>query len=349
MTKKLQLPSERPLKVILMTHVEGDEVEPDGSVTCGDLTYQTGGLPEPGKKPKYATYEIDVAGTEMMHEALQSYTDSLGRTPKLFIEPVGSYWQTEGDPVYGGKIFRKYDFLSLGCEFGIQTHNIYYAGDGYCWIYSPPYPRDIWRRIVDMHAFASRVYHNGKKVNTGLTITGGHKNVSPPMDPRKAEYLIDHCAHILGYRISYEDFDGHFQNKPKAIDPTCTCPYAYQADYGDGVKMLKIDFNGMITSDSPRNTPRSEHPDEALARLDRTVAAQQKDSDPAHLYYFATTFHSNVFLIDHNLAKGGTPIHMEAAGMKGFMDGLQSRCEAGMRIEFITPKTLLEEFQALQQ
>jgi len=348
MDKQQQLPAERPLKIILMTHVEGDEVEPKGSPRCGDLTYQTGGLPEKGALPKFATYEIDVAGTELLHETLQAYTDSLGKTPKLFIEPVGSFWQTEGDTQYGGMLFRKYNFLELGCELGLQTHNIYYSGEGFCWNYSAPTPKGIWRRIVDMHVFAERVKHNGKKVNGGLTITGGHKNASPPMDPRKAEWFIDHCAHLLGYRISYEDYDGHFQSKPETIDLNCACPYAYEADYGDGVRMLKIDFNGMITADSPGNTPRSELPDEALKRLDRTVTVQQSDNDPSHLYYFATTFHSNVFWIDHHMVKSGTPLHMEGAGFKRFMDGVQARMEAGVKIEFITPKRLLEDFQTIR-
>ncbi|MBE0686403.1 MAG: hypothetical protein IH585_10415 [Anaerolineaceae bacterium] len=348
MKRERKLPSDRPLKIILMTHVEGDESEPEGSPPCGDLTYQTGGLPEPGQKLDYCTYEIDVSGTELMHETLQSFSDTLGKPPRLFIEPVGSYWHTEGDSKYGGKLFRKYDYLSFGCEFGIQTHDIYYAGTGYCWYASPPNPGGIWRRMADMHCFAERVHINGRKVNGGLTYTGGHKNVSPPMDSKEAEYYIDHTAYTLGYRVSFEDFDGHWQGRPKTINPDCACPYAYEADYGDGVRLLKIDFNGMITADSPRNTPRSEQPDEALARLDRTVEAQLADNDPTHLYYFATTFHSNVFWIDHNLTKNGAPLLREGAGLKNFMDGVQSRENSGVNIEFITPKDLLNEYHLIQ-
>ncbi len=348
MEKHMEKPGDRPLKIILMTHVEGDEVLLEDNPKTGDLHYQTGGLPDLGVSPTENTFEIDVTGTELMYETLQAYTDSLGRTPKLFIEPVASFWHTEGDSRYGGKLFRKYDYLSLGCEFGIQTHNVVYVGEGFGWAYSHASPQGIWRRLVDMHVYAERVHHNGKKVNGGRTVTGGHKNVSPPMDIRKAEFLIDHCAHFLGYRISYEDFDGHWQSKPKSIDPGCACPFAYVADYGDGVRMLKVDFNGMITSDSPRNTPRSEHPEEALARLDRTITMQQKDNDLTHLYYFATTFHSNVFWIDHHLAKSGIPMCMEGAGLQVFMDGLQSRMEAGVRFEYITPSTLLAEYNALQ-
>ncbi|MBG0770972.1 MAG: hypothetical protein H0S82_04650 [Anaerolineaceae bacterium] len=347
MIEKVKSPAERPIKVIIMTHVEGDEGEIKGSVRCGDLTYQEGGLPKIGEKLPYDTYEIDIAGTELMFETLQNYTDSLGKSPRLFIEPVGSFWHTEGDPVYGGQLARKYDYLSLGCEFGIQTHNIYYAGKGFCWIWSPPTPKGIWRRLADMHCFAERVYQNGRKVNGGLTFTGGHKNASPPMDPREAEYVIDHTANILGYKISYEDWDGHWQSKPQDIEPNCACPYAYQADYGDGVKMLKIDFNGMITADSPLNTPRCEQPHEALARFDRTVAAQLKDKDPSHIYYFATTFHSNFFWQDHHAAKSGQPLGREGLGLKLFMEGLQERKEAGVQMEFITPRELLKEFESL--
>jgi hypothetical protein len=348
MEKTLKKPGERTLKVILMTHVEGDEVLPEDNPRCGDLHYQTAGLPELGVSPTANTYEIDVTGTELMYETLQNYHDSLGKTPKLFIEPVASFWHTEGDPKYGGKLFRKYDFLSLGCELGIQTHNVYYVGEGYGWAYSSATKQGIWRRLVDMHTYAERVYHNGKKVNGGMALTGGHKNVCPPMDLRDGEYLIDHTAHFLGYRISFEDFDGHWQSKPESIDPKSACPFAYVADYGDGVRMLKIDFNGMITSDSPRNTPRSEHPEEALARLDKTLEAQQADNNPAHLYYFATTFHSNVFWIDHHLEKSGTSMHMEGAGLKAFMDGVQARVEAGAKIEYLTPSELLREYNDVQ-
>ena len=348
MNNQHELPADRPIKIILMTHVEGDDVFPETNPKCGDLHYQSAGLPDHGVSPAENTFEIDVTGTELMYETLQAYTDSHGNSPKLFIEPVASFWHTEGDPKYGGKVCRKYDYLSLGCEFGIQTHNVYYVGEGYGWAYSYATPQGIWRRLVDMHGFAERAVHKGRKVNAGKAFTGGHKNASPPMDIRKAEFLIDHCTHLLGYRISYEDFDGHWQSKPDSIDPRRACPFAYVADYGDGVRMLKIDFNGMITQDSPRNTPRSEHPEEALARIDKTYEAQQKDNDPAHLYYFATTFHSNIFWIDHHLEKSGIPMKMEGAGLKVFMDGLQSRVQAGMRIEYITPSTLLDEYNAIQ-
>ena len=338
----------RPIYLVIMTHVEGDEPEPEGSLTCGDLTYQEGGIPPIGEHPKCATYEIDLAGTELFHELLQAYTDSRGKTPRLFIEPVGNLWHTEADPKYGGRFFRKYDYLELGAEFGIQGHNIYYSGEGFCWYKSPQTPEGIRRKFVDMHYFAERVYQKGHKVNAGLTFTGGHKLESPPMDPREAEYVIDHVAYTLGYRISFEDCDGHWQSKPDTIDWNYASPFAYEADYGDGVRMFKVDFNGMITADAPGNSPRCEKPEEALARYDRTVAAQENDRDPTHIYYFATTFHSNVVWIDHHIAKAGLPLGREGAGLRGFMDGIQSRMKSGVQIMFVTPKELWEIFKKAQ-
>ena len=336
--------TDKPIYIVVMAHVEGDEVEQEGSPTCGDLTYQEGGLPKSGECPSYATYEADIAGTELLHEILQTHTDSLGKTPRLFIEPVANFWHTEADPKYGGRFFRKYDYLALGAEFGIQGHRIYYSGEGFCWYTSPSNAEGIRRRLLDMHYFAERVYHKGQKVNTGLTFTGGLKNEVPPMDPREAEYVIDHVAHPLGYRISFEDYDGHFQSKPDDIDVGQPCPYAYEADYGDGVRMFKIDFNGMITTESRGNTPRNETPEEALARFDRTATAQAEDSDSSHVYYFATCFHSNTIWIDHNIAKSGKPLDHEAAGLEIFMDGIQLRKESGIQIEYITPKELWKIF-----
>ena len=243
--------SNRPIYLVIMAHVEGDEPEPEGSPTCGDLTYQEGGIPPAGELPKYATYEIDLVGTEFLHEFLQNYTDSFGQKPKLFIEPVGSFWHTEADPQYGGKLFRKHDYLASGAEFGIQGHNIYYSGEGFCWYKTPPTPEGIRRKFADMHRFAERVFYKGQKVNAGLTFTGGHKLESPPLDPKETEVIIDHVAYNLGYRISFEDRDGHWQSKPETIDWKYASPYVYEADYGDGVRMFKIDFNGMIAGRFP--------------------------------------------------------------------------------------------------
>ena len=60
-----------------------------------------------------------------MHEYLESFTNSLGKPARLFIEPTGEFWQTEGDSYYGGRFFRKHDYLAAGCEFVIQGYSIY--------------------------------------------------------------------------------------------------------------------------------------------------------------------------------------------------------------------------------
>lgn len=113
--------SEEPLYIMIMTHVEGDKPEPNGSPTCvNDLHYQMDPLPLLGQLPRGNSFAVDIAGKELIHEISQRYTDSEGKKPKLFIEPAGEFWQTEADPRYGNKLFQKYDYLALGYEFGIQ-------------------------------------------------------------------------------------------------------------------------------------------------------------------------------------------------------------------------------------
>lgn len=347
-TQPLTPPSERPLYVVIMTHVEGDEPEPEGSPTCiEDLSYQVEGLPPPGQAPKNATFEVDIVGTEFLHEFLQSYTDSRGQPPKLFIEPAAEFWQTEADPRYGGKLFRTYDYLALGCEFGIQGHNIAYAGESFCWYKTPPTPEGIRRKLSDMHTEAERLLHRGQKVNAGLTFTGGHKLESPPLAPDEAERLIDHIAYGLGYRISFEDYDGHLQSKPDGRGESRPAYYVYEADYGDRVRMVKIDFNGAVTANCPGKTPRCETAQEAIARFDRTLAAKAQDDDPTHVYFFAFTVHSNLVWIDFHMAAAGFPMIQEGAGLQALMDAIEARKNAGARIEYVTPRILAEHFWAV--
>jgi hypothetical protein len=99
--------TEEPVYVVIMTHIEGDKPEPEGSPTCAsDLRYQTEPLPPQGVPPRGNSFAIDVAGTELLHEILHKYADSEGQKPKLFIEPAGEFWQTEADPHFGNKLFR---------------------------------------------------------------------------------------------------------------------------------------------------------------------------------------------------------------------------------------------------
>jgi len=339
-----------PLYVVVMTHVEGDRGYREGDPRCpSDLYYQTAPLPPPGQPPRRNSFAVDVAGTELLHEILQRYTDSFGGKPKLFIEPAGEFWQTEADPVYGGKLFRKYDWLALGYEFGIQGHGIYYSGRGFCWYESPRTEEGIRRKLTDLHRFAERVYHNGQKVNTGITLTPGAKIEGPAIGRARAEWVYDHVAYELGYRISFEDHDGHIEDEPPGINNSRASYYLYEADYGDGVKMLKIDFNGSVTARCPGNTPRCETPEEAIARLDRTLAARAQDPDPRRVYYFAFTVHSNGVWTDFHLHEAGLPLRGEGAGLTRLMDAIQERVDAGANIKFVTPGELREIYSRRQR
>jgi len=351
-------PSARPLYVIIMTHVEGDAPDREGSTTyMENLSYQVGELPPVGQKQQFPTFELDLIGTEFLHEFLESYTDSLGKPARLFIEPTGEFWQTEADSYYGGKLFRKYDYLAAGCEFGIQGHAIRYSGKSFCWYETPPTEEGIRQKLTDLHEAAERVWYKGQKVNAALTFTGGHKLETgrrparlglPPMDPREAERAIDTVAYELGYRISFEDYDGHFQSKPSELSRSCPAPYIYEADYGDGVRMVKIDFHGSLRDNCPGNVPRCETSAEALTRFDRTVAAKDQDDDPAHIYFFAFTVHSNLWNEVHLEETGNTPVG-EWAALQNFMNGVEERKNAGTRIEYVMPRTLAEHFWAAQR
>lgn len=330
-----------PLYIVVMTHVEGDRAAPEGSPCTDDLYYQTAPLPLPGQPPRRNSFAIDVAGTELLHEILQKYVDSFGERPKLFIEPAGEFWQTEADPVYGGKLFRKYNWLALGHEFGIQGHGIYYSGQGFCWYQSPKTEEGIRRKLTDLHRFAEQVYHNGQKVNAGLTLTPGAKIEGPVIGRERAEWVYDHVAYELGYRISFEDYDGHLEDEPPGINNSRASYYLYEADYGDGVRMLKIDFNGSVRADCPGNTPRCETPEETIARLGRTLAAQAQDPDPSHVYYFAFTVHSSGVWIDFHMQEAGLPLRGEGAGLTRLMDAIQERIDSGAKVKFVTPSELL--------
>lgn len=346
--RQLRGSDEEPLYVVIMTHVEGDRAAPEGSPCTDDLYYQTAPLPPPGQPPQGNSFAVDVAGTELLHEILQEYTDSFGEKPKLFIEPAGEFWQTEADPVYGGKLFHKYDWLALGYEFGIQGHGIYYSGQGFCWYQSPKTEEGIRRKLTDLHQFAEQVYHNGQKVNAGLTLTPGAKIEGPAVGRARAEWIYDHVAYELGYRISFEDHDGHLEDEPPGIDNSRSSYYLYEADYGDGVRMLKIDFNGSVRADCPGNTPRCETPEEAVTRLDRTLTAQAQDSDPSHVYYFAFAIHSSGVWMDFHMQEAGFPMRGEGAGLTQLMDAIQKRINAGANIKFVTPGELQEIYQRKQ-
>jgi hypothetical protein len=333
-----------PLYVTIMTHVEGDVVLPPGDAACDESLYQTLALPPSGQASP-PSYSLDVAGTELLRQILGSYADSTGAEPKLFIEPVGEFWQTEADPAYGGKSFAAYDYLSLGYEFGIQGHAIRYSGSGFCWPATPHTEQGVRDKFADMDRFADLVTHGGQAVNGGATYTGGWKLEKAALGEARAEWVIDHEAHALGYRISFEDHDGHRQDEPPALKNAAPSPYLYRADYSDGVRIVKVDFNGSLTVACEGGTPRCETPEEAIARLDRTAAAMLGDRDPRHVFFFAFTVHSNAVWNDFSLASGGAPLGGEGAGLVAFLEALQSRVASGLDVRFVTPSELAGIFE----
>ncbi len=110
--------------------------------------------------------------------------------------------------------------------------------------------------------------------------------------------------------------------------------------------MLKIDFNGSVRADCPGDTARCETPEEAIARLDRTLAARRTAPDPQRVYYLAFTVHSNGIWTDFHMAESGRPLRGEGAGLVALMDAIQQQVDAGVKIQFAAPGELLETYQA---
>lgn len=340
-------PPTNPLYVVVMTHVEGDAPMPEGDPGCPTtLFYQTLALPPTGQPAPGPTFSIDIRGTEMLRETFQNYHDSYASEPKLFIEPAGEFWQTEASATYGGKLFQTYDYQSLGYEFGIQGHAIYCSGQNFCWYNSAHTAEGVQRKLTDLHNVAQTVLRGGQPINGGDTLTGGWKLEQQALGATQAEYVIDHAAYNLGYRISFEDHDGHIEDEPAGINNARSSYYGYRADYGDGVQMIKIDFNGGVNASCTGNTPRCETPTEAIARFDATVAAKDADSDPSHVYYFAFTIHSNGVWADFNRAAGGQSMVGEGAGLLALMDAIEARKNAGTPIKYVTPSELAAIFEA---
>ncbi len=334
-----------PVYIVVMNHVEGDGTCREGDTFClMSLRYQRAALPMPGIVARQS-YSLDKAGNDLIYTILRSYRDSNGDSPKLFIEPTGEWWQTYADPVYGGGFFDKYDFLAEKNEFGIQGHAIMYSGTGFGWYQSPHTEEGIRRKLQDLHGFADKAYYNGRKMNTGKTYTGGWKIERQALGDERAEYVIDHAAYELGYRIAFEDHDGHIRNEPAGIANAHPAYYVYRAVYDDGPNIIKIDMNGSVTGRCPGNTPRCETPVEAAGRLDRTLTARSADHDASRVYYFAFVVHSGGVWNDLSLTKE-RPAEGEGKGLAELMDAIQERVNAGQPIIFVTPSELGDIFEA---
>jgi hypothetical protein len=340
------IPQGRPVYIVMMSHIEGDFGFPEAHPDCLQTFYQSLPLAPPGTPPPPGpTFAVDIAGTELLHEIAQNYRDAYGGKPKWFLEPTGEFWQTEADVTYGNKLFARYDYLAAGYEFGVQGHAIYYSGNSFCWYNSPHSEPGIQWKFRDMHNFAEQARHNAQKVNHGKTYTGGHKLERGAMGDLAAEQAIARSAFALGYRISYEDHDGHTVGEPPGINNSRASYYVYRADYGGGVQLVIIDMNGSVMGNCPGNTPRCETPAEAVARLDRTLAARQTDSDPDRVYYFAFTIHSDGVWSDFHATTLGQPMLGEGLGLTILLDAIRQRVNAGANIKFVTPMDLAAIFE----
>ena len=334
-------PTEQPVYILFNNHVEGDFGMQPGNLACAALIYQTATLPPPGQPNPGPSFDLDIVGTELIRNVLDSYTDTVSQTPKVFICPAGEFWQTEADPVYGGRLFDTHNYLARGDEFGIQGHGIYYSGQSFCWYNSAHTPEGIQQKLSDLHFFAQQVMYQGQPVNHGLTLTGGSKLEAPTMGTAAAEWSIDHAAFDLGYRISYEDHDGHVEDEPAEINNARAGYYLYRADYGDGVRMWKIDMNGSVTAGCGGGTARCETPAEAIARLDATLAARAADPNPRQIYYAAFVIHAGGVWDDYHRAAGGDPMIGEGLGLVTLMDAVQARVNARANLRFVTPAELV--------
>lgn len=332
----------RVVYVLFNNHIEGQPGSPLGGPVClTDTVYQTLPPPPIGSPILRSSFAVDLLGTKLLNDRTILFNDSYGGKPKWFQCPVGEFWQTEVDPNYGGKLFTMLDFFFAGHEFGVQGHPIYYSGQNFCWYESSHTEEGIQWKFRDMHYFADLSYHNGLKVNHGRTYTGGHKAESPALGAATAERMIDSAAYALGYRIAYEDHDGHIEDEPAGVNNARACYYLYEAEHSNGVKILKIDMNGSITDACQGNTPRCETPDEAVHRFDSVVAARLADPDLSRIYYYAGVVHANGYFSGKHAELSGLPQSPgEYGAFNRFLDSLQARIQSGVNVKFVTPTEL---------
>ncbi|MEK6572618.1 MAG: T9SS type A sorting domain-containing protein, partial [Bacteroidota bacterium] len=163
----------------------------------------------------------------------------------------------------------------------------------------------------------------------------------------RAEQIIDSVAYALGYRIAYEDHDGHVEDEPAGINNARPSYFVYEAKYPNGVRIVKIDMNGSLNDGCPGSTPRCETSAEAIRRFDNTVAARLADPDTGRVYYFAVVVHANGhFAGKHAEVSGVPPRPDEYSALNTLLDTLQQRVQSGIEIKFVTPAELASIFYA---
>ena len=278
-------------------------------------------------------------------------------------------------PLRYGKLFRKYEYIDVdGYEFGLQGHPLIYAGTGeedkFFWRPNPPTADGIQQKIADLHRVAEQVMHKGRKVNAGRILTPGYKcdsNLFGPIERQpftvaEAERIYDYMAYELGYRVVLDDWEYLVQSRPADAPPNGPVPWVYEADFGDGVKMVKLGVRSMVLP-ADELIPRrqqlgnlapdfSETIEEASQRFDDTVAMRRKDSSE-RVYYFGFAEHPTAFYWEVERGKlvgkskpfgavtTGEPLG-NCGGFLGIMRHIQKRVAEGVPVKFVTPWELAQ-------
>jgi len=368
-TDLAQLEPHKILHIIIMSHLEGDR----GPESRNPISraYQSRGLPDPewdhGTFDDNPSFIDDVCGLEIVREFNQQFTDSFGNHPKLWVGPIGEVWQTEADPEFGGKLFRKYDYINEdGYEFGSQCHPLIYSGTGeddkFFWEFKAHTPEWIRRRIADTHMFAEKLYHKGQKVNAGYTLTpaykveyGSGKDLSVIFfSVEETESMCDHFAYELGYRITLDDYQSYVEDRPSEFDDTTPVHYVYLADYDDGVQMVKLNVHGQVYPDVDYDAYQEylgfekdsgpESVSDATLRFDRTLTAMKQNDDPKKIYYFGWAQHPTD--ICHNFLVSmlvGREVDEYGASL-AILRHIQKAVDGGEKIKFVTPLELAQIF-----
>ncbi|MFQ6087538.1 MAG: hypothetical protein ACE5K0_01370 [Candidatus Methanofastidiosia archaeon] len=325
----------KTLYILWTVHIEGDTQKMQDDERCSKPNYQTDPLPS----QYFGKFEIDLRGIEELQREAEKHKDSFGNNPKMHLSFAGEYFETELDPNYGNKTFRKYNWLELGHEIGIQSHAIYWSGKPYCWPMREFTPAGVIKKLTTLHEWAEKWFHDEKKVNAGLTYTPGVKLDKPIFGNDKAitERFLDRKASELGYRIAFEDWDGCIEDNPM---PGQRPPYLYKAHYDDGTEMYKICFQGAVRSDCEEGSPRCESPQNAKRWINKLVELMNSDPNPDHLYYYAFATHSANFYVGA-MGKPST----EWEGTMQVLKYLDQLVAFGVKIEYITPKDFVALFE----
>ena len=322
------------LYVLWSVHIEGENQSCHETEPCclGATDYQLGDF-----------VKKDVVGLEALQFLAFWYTDSFGNNPKMHISPAGEFFETEIDEDYGGKAFRRFNWLALGHEIGIQGHAIYRVEDGdrhFCWPRREESEEGIVNKLKTLHEWAEKWEYLGNKVNHAITYTPGVKLETPEVfdgDWQAAEEFLDEVASEIGYKIAFEDWDACIKDNPRGNQRPY---YLYKAKYNGGTQMFKIAAQGPVMGSCDTSYPgydlhpRCETPENAIEHINETIKHMNNDTDPKHFYYYA--------FMTHALKPLGFPPGSEEEGTDLVFKHLEQLKNSGVTIKYITPKDFVE-------